>query len=42
MFRNHLRRIDIIVLMLSLMIPLVPSPASAARIYDGNGRRLPE
>ena len=42
MFRNHLRRIGIIVLMLSLMIPLVPSPASAARIYDGNGRRLPE
>ena len=42
MLRNHLRRIGIIVLMLSLMIPLVPSPASAARIYDGNGRRLPE
>ena len=42
MFRNHLRRIGIIILMLSLMIPLVPSPASAARIYDGNGRRLPE
>ena len=42
MLRNHLRRIGIIILMLSLMIPLVPSPASAARIYDGNGRRLPE
>ena len=42
MLRNHLRRIGIIVLMLSLVIPLVPSPASAARIYDGNGRRLPE
>ena len=42
MLRNHLRRIGIIVLMLSLMIPLVPSPASAARMYDGNGRRLPE
>ena len=42
MFRNHMRRIGIIVLMLSLMIPLIPSPASAARIYDGNGRRLPE
>ena len=42
MLRNHLRRIGIIILMLSLVIPLVPSPASAARIYDGNGRRLPE
>ena len=42
MLRNHLRRIGIIVLMLSLMIPLVPSPASAALLYDGNGKRLPE
>ena len=42
MLRNHLRRIGIIILMLSLVIPLIPSPASAARIYDGNGRRLPE
>ena len=42
MLRNHLRRIGIIVLMLSLMIPLVPSPASAALLYDGNGKKLPE
>ena len=42
MLRNHLRRIGIIILMLSLMIPLVPSPASAALLYDGNGKRLPE
>ena len=42
MLRNHLRRIGIIVLMLSLMITLVPSPASAALLYDGNGKRLPE
>ena len=42
MLRNHLRRIGIIVLMLSLMIPLVPSPASAALLYDGNGKRLPD
>ena len=42
MLRNHLRRIGIIVLMLSLVIPLVPSPASAALLYDGNGKRLPE
>ena len=42
MLRNHLRRIGIIVLMLSLMIPLFPSPASAALLYDGNGKRLPE
>ena len=42
MLRNHLRRIGIIVLMLSLMIPLVPSPASAALLYDGNWKKLPE
>ena len=42
MLRNHLRRIGIIVLMLSLMIPLVPSPASAALLYDGDGKKLPE
>ena len=42
MLRNHLRRIGIIVLMLSLMIPLFPSPASAALLYDGDGKRLPE
>ena len=42
MFRNHMRRIGIIVLMLSLMIPLVPSPASAALLYDGNWKKLPE
>ena len=42
MLRNHLRRIGIIILMLSLMIPLVPSPASAALLYDGNWQKLPE
>ena len=44
MFRNHLRRIGIIVLMLSLMIPLLSASASAVSfngtITDQYGRRL--
>ena len=42
MFRNHLRRIGIIVLMLSLMIPLVSSPAYAANMNYFNGDRTPK
>ena len=42
MFRNHLRRIGIIVLMLSLMIPLVSSPAYAANMNYFNGMRTPK
>ncbi len=42
MFRNHLRRIGIIVLMLSLMIPLVSSPAYAANMNYFDGRRTPK
>ena len=34
MFRNHLRRIGIIILMLSLMIPLVSAPAYAYVHYE--------
>ena len=42
MFRNHLRRIGIIVLMLTLMIPLVSSPAYAANMNYFDGRRTPK
>ena len=42
MFRNHLRRIGIIVLMLSLIIPLVSSPAYAVAIFDSDGHFSPQ
>ena len=42
MFRNHPRRIGIIVLMLTLMIPLVSSPAYAANMNYFDGRRTPK